>query len=240
MADLFSPTQELPPDQGGEKPVIRSRKRGRHPAIGRLPTLAERVADGVVHVVGVLFGLIAGGLLLTRAPSGVVAALLVYSFGLLSMLGFSATYNLMPRERQMESVLRRLDHAAIFFLIAAICTPLAIHRLSQPLGVILLAVLWAAAIAGVVIKLRVRPKTRRVSTWPYLAVGWLAVAITIPLYHVLVPRNFWLLMGGAAVYSFGTVAFRFYWIPFHRAIWHSLVLLATVLQFACIWGEFVR
>lgn len=212
------------------------------PAVARVSPRAELWADGAVHAAGVLFAVVGGGWLVLTPHVSVAErlSLVVYWFGLLAMLGFSAIYNLLPRDKQMGSIWRRLDHAAIFIMIASIYTPLAVGRLSEPLGAISVAVLWAAALAGAAVKLRSHPQSRRVSTLPYLAVGWLAVALAIPLYFALSPRDFWLLMGGAAFYSVSTMAFRIYWMPFHRAIWHLLILIATLLQFAAVAGEFVR
>src|SRR5258708_328565 len=87
---------------------------------------AEFVADGIVHAVGVALGIAGAIILLTIAfysPQGAdIGAVVVYLTGLLSMLGFSAAYNCWPAGRR-KSILRRFDHAAIYWLIAATYTP---------------------------------------------------------------------------------------------------------------------
>ena len=86
---------------------------------------AELIADGVVHVLGVLAGLIAATVLIVltviRASGPDVAAVSVYVAGLMAMLVFSATYNLWPVSPR-KWLLRRFDHSAIYILIAATYT----------------------------------------------------------------------------------------------------------------------
>ena len=87
---------------------------------------AELIADGVVHIVGVCFGLVAATALIVLtavyATAVDIAAVSVYVAGLLAMLVLSATYNLWPVSRA-KWVLRRFDHSAIYLLIAATYTP---------------------------------------------------------------------------------------------------------------------
>ena len=87
---------------------------------------AELIADGVVHVVGICFGLVAATALIVLAAvyasAFEVAVVSVYVAGLLAMLVLSATYNLWPVSRA-KWVLRRFDHSAIYVLIAATYTP---------------------------------------------------------------------------------------------------------------------
>src|ERR1700761_2092244 len=86
----------------------------------------ELIADGVVHVVGVLFGLIAATVLVVLtavyASALDIVAVSIYVAGLLSMLVLSASYNLWPVS-PTKWILRRFDHSAIYVLIAATYTP---------------------------------------------------------------------------------------------------------------------
>src|SRR6185369_16885485 len=88
---------------------------------------AELIADGVVHIVGICFGLVAATALIVLASIYAstldIVAVSIYAAGLLAMLGFSASYNLWPVSRA-KWVLRRFDHSAIYLLIAATYTPL--------------------------------------------------------------------------------------------------------------------
>ena len=207
----------------------------------RLYTDHEHLADAVVHVVGILFAINASLWLLwhvTGVP--VVVSVSIYCLGLMAMIGLSAAYNLVPHHRPSKKLLRRLDHAAIFIMIAATYTPFAINRLAEPWGGIILSVIWTAATFGVVMKIVAPRKFEIASIALYLAMGWVVVTVIQPLSVSLARADFWLLMAGGIVYSAGVVFYLWERMPYHRAIWHGFVLAAAVLQFSSIWGEFVR
>lgn len=209
--------------------------------VTRLYSRHEKLADAVVHVLGIVFAINASLWLLWNVTGlSVLVSVSVYCAGLLAMTGFSAAYNLMPHHRPSKKILRRLDHAAIFIMIAATYTPLAVNRLSEPYGDIILAIIWLSATFGVVMKVLFPRRFEIASIVLYLGMGWLAVVIIHPLAQSLAGVDFWLLVAGGLVYSAGVVFYLVERIPYHRAIWHAFVLTAAVLQFSCIWGEFAR
>ena len=175
----------------------------------RIYTRHEHLADAVIHVIGVLFA-INGGLWLLFHVTGlsVVATVSVYCAGLFAMLSASAAYNLMPHHRPSKQVLRRLDHAAIFIMIAATYTPFAVNRLSAPYGDIILPIIWVTASAGVVMKMLYPRRFELFAVALYLAMGWLSVVIIRPLSftmadgRVLAPDRGWPgLFGGRRLLS---------------------------------------
>ena len=136
---------------------------------------AELIADGVVHIVGVCFGLVAATALIVLtavyATAVDIAAVSIYVAGLLAMLVLSATYNLWPVSRA-KWVLRRFDHSAIYMLIAATYTPFIMEVKESLLAIALLISVWCAAIAGIVIKLKFPGRFDRLSVGLYLVMGY--------------------------------------------------------------------
>src|SRR6201991_5376447 len=136
---------------------------------------AELIADGVVHGIGVLGGLIAATVLIVLtaiyATPLEVAVVSVYVAGLLAMLVLSATYNLWPVSRA-KWVLRRFDHSAIYLLIAATYTPIIMELKDSITAMVLLAGVWCVAIIGIVLKLVLPGRFDRLSVGLYLAMGW--------------------------------------------------------------------
>src|SRR3982074_3797595 len=136
---------------------------------------AELIADGIVHVVGVCFGLVAATVLIVLtvvyATALDVAAVSVYVAGLLAMLVMSATYNLWPVSRA-KWVLRRFDHSAIYVLIAATYTPFIMELKNSIFAMALLIGVWCVAIVGIVLKLVLPGRFDRLSVGLYLAMGW--------------------------------------------------------------------
>src|SRR6202790_1141211 len=116
---------------------------------------AELIADGVVHVLGLSFGLIATTALIVLAAAFAsafeIVSVSVYAAGLLAMLGFSAAYNLWPVSPR-KWLLRRFDHSAIYVLIAATYTPFFV-QLDNVLAMSLLTGVWCVAIIGILLKL---------------------------------------------------------------------------------------
>jgi len=206
----------------------------------RLYSRHEHLADAVVHVLGVVFAINASLWLLFHVTGlPVVVSVTVHCIGLLAMIGFSAAYNLVPHHRPSKQVLRRLDHAAIFIMIAGTYTPLAVNRLDSTSGTAILALIWTAATIGVVMKILYPRRFEIASLALYLGMGWMIVTVIVPLAHAMAAFNFWLLAAGGLIYSAGVVFYVVERIPYHKAIWHAAVLAAAVLQFSAIALEFV-
>src|SRR5256885_14271267 len=135
---------------------------------------SELIADAVVHIIGVCFGLVAATALIVLsavyASAIDVAAVSVYVAGLLAMLVLSATYNLWPVSRA-KWVLRRFDHSAIYLLIAATYTPFIMQFKESIFAVALLIGVWCLAIVGIVLKLSLPGRFDRLAVGLYFAVG---------------------------------------------------------------------
>ncbi|HEY5048101.1 MAG TPA: hemolysin III family protein [Rhizomicrobium sp.] len=205
---------------------------------GRLYSRNEHRADTVIHVTGVFFAINGGAWLLFHVTKlTAVASVLVYCAGLFAMLTASALYNLAP-EGNVRDWLRRFDHAAIFIMIAATYTPFAVNRLQHPAGDIILGLIWILATVGVAMKMLFPRRFEFASLTLYLGMGWLIVAVIRPLSASMAATDFWLLMAGGIIYSAGVVFYVTERIPYHKAIWHSFVLVAAILHFAAVANEF--
>lgn len=206
----------------------------------RIYSRLEHRADAVVHVLGVLFAINASLWLLWRVIGlPVQVSVLVYCAGLLAMICASAAYNLVWHAPS-KAILRRLDHSAIFIMIAATYTPFAINRLGQPFGGIVLAAIWCTASLGVAMKVLFPRRFEVLSIALYLAMGWAIVTVIQPLHAAMEPTDFWLLVAGGVVYSAGVLFYVIERIPYHKAIWHGFVLVAAVLHFSAVAFEFAR
>jgi len=153
---------------------------------------AEIIADGIVHGLGVGFGLVAATALIVL--SGVFASTLqivsasIYAAGLLTMLGVSAVYNLWPVSPR-KWWLRRFDHSAIYVLIAATYTPFMMQMEDRVLALSLLGAVWGVAVIGIVLKLALPGRFDRLSIMLYLALGWSGLAAYDAVFHLAVADN---------------------------------------------------
>ena len=206
----------------------------------RIYSKLEHRADMTVHVLGVLFAINASLWLLWNVTGLPVAiSVFIYCAGLLAMISASAAYNLVPHGPS-KAFLRRLDHAAIFIMIAATYTPFALNRLGAPYGTMILCAIWLIASFGVAMKLIFPRRFEVLSIALYLAMGWLIVTVLQPLHAAMSATDFWLLVAGGLVYSAGVAFYAIERIPYHKAIWHAFVLVAAVLHFSAVAFEFVR
>jgi hemolysin III len=195
-------------------------------------------ADAAIHILGVLFAVNASLWLLAHITGlSVVVSVSIYCVGLLAMLLASAAYQF-TRQGPVKEFLRRIDHAAIFLMIAATYTPFAANRLGHGMGIALLAAIWLCATAGMIFKLAVPRRFERLSVAFYLVMGWMIVAVAKPLSAALATVDLWLLVAGGLVYSAGVGFFLAERLPYHKPVWHGFVLVAVALQFAAIAGEF--
>jgi len=132
---------------------------------------------GVVHEYAFFVALVAGAALLVVAPAGKArVAIAIYVLGLAGLLGTSALYHRVTwRKPNVRRWLRRLDHSMIFLLIAGTYTPFALLVLSQPLGTVVLVLIWTGAVGGIVLSLLWPDAPRPVSAAIYISLGWVAI-----------------------------------------------------------------
>jgi hemolysin III len=199
--------------------------------------VAEVEADFAVHLVGVIAGTIGAAVLVTLAATStnvvVLSSVLAYSVGLVALLGFSAAYHL-RRSSDRRDLLRRLDHAAIFVMIAGTYTPFTTCLLGGSSAVWLTGSMWLAALAGVYVKLAYPRRYEWASTAVYLVMGWTGLVFMQPLLAALDRRILILLVSGGLLYTIGACIHRWRRLPFHDAIWHSSVLGAAGLHYTGI------
>jgi hemolysin III len=199
-------------------------------------TKLEKLADACVHAASIIFSIAAAIILLVssagRLPAADTAGLIVYCAGLIAMFAASAAYNLVQRHG-LKEILRRLDHAAIFIMIAGSYTPFAL-LMENSAGRWMLAAVWAIAAAGIVIKLRFPRRLDKLSVLLYLAQGWIVLIALDPVVATLPSQALWLLLAGGVVYTLGVPFHLMEWMRFHNVIWHVFVLGGAACQFAAI------
>jgi hemolysin III len=200
-------------------------------------TQAERVADGVIHVTGVAFSVVATAVMMMLAaralPAAATASLGVYAFGMVAVFACSAAYHLATRPR-LKAILRRFDHAAIYVKIAGTYTPLAFVKMGDAVGFALLGAVWAITAFGATAKLLWPERLVRTSYVLYLAQGWAIVAALDSLVPAVSSRVLILLVLGGCLYTAGVVFHLWEKLRYHNAIWHGFVLLASACHFAAI------
>ena len=195
----------------------------------------ELAADRAVHLLGLSLGLPAAVAVVASAAGagwGELLSVALYAAGLLAMLGCSAAYHL-RRTSPRRDWLRRLDHAAIFAMIAGTYTPFTL-KLERAWATGLTAGIWTMAALGIAAKLW-RPRALpSLSVALYLALGWIGLVALGPFTSTLALTTLLLLALGGVLYSAGVIVHLWQRLPYQNAIWHGFVLVAAGVHYSAV------
>jgi len=201
------------------------------------PNRVEHTVDGIVHAIGIIAALVGGGLLVAVAlvnrgvPMATASA--VYAMCLMAMLAASAVYNL-TKPSPARRILRRIDEAAIFLLMAGSYTPFTIKLLPPELALAVTALIWTGALAGAAGKVLWPRLSDRAWCVIYLAFGWLAVLVLGPAVPTLPPLAIGMLVIAGLTYSGGVLLYLNHALPFRRALWHACVILGAAGHYGAV------
>jgi hemolysin III len=197
----------------------------------------ERLADGCIHVISVTASLVALAALLIVGVSAQatlwIVGLAIYGLALVATFSCSAGYHLSVRPK-LKAVFRRLDHAAIFLMIAGTYTPFVLIKMNNAWGLGLLAVVWGMAAIGIAMKLFAPRYLEGVSTALYLVQGWAVIVAWHPLVSAVPQHVALLLMIGGVLYTVGVVFHLWQRLPYQNAIWHGFVLTAASVHYVAV------
>jgi hemolysin III len=188
--------------------------------------LAATLAFGAAAAVALPF-------IVQDAPEPGAVSCLAYGATLLASCVCSFLYNTLEQARR-RTLLRVLDHSAIFLLIAGTYTPFAVIALGKGWGPELLAAVWTLALFGIGLKLVLDASYDRSFVPFYLALGWICVFGFDQLLRTLDPEVFLLLLAGGLAYTVGALI---YWRDVGRwtdPVWHGFVLVGVSTHFAAI------
>jgi hemolysin III len=134
----------------------------------------------------------------------------------------------------LKRFLRKLDHAAIFLLIAGTYTPFTLVNLRGGWGWTLFGMVWSIAIAGMIMELIVKQRYNRISIGLYLGLGWLVMIAIEPMLANVDTGGLLLLLLGGLLYSLGVIFYVWKTLVYHHAIWHLFVLAGSICHFFAV------
>jgi hemolysin III len=210
-------------------------------AVGEVATKVKPRLRGVSHFWAFFVALAAGALLVAMAPDGrATLAAAIYAGSLAALFGISALYHRVDWAPATRRWMRRLDHSAIFLLIAGTVTPFALLVLSGPFATALLIAVWAGAAAGIVVELFWVDAPKWATAIIYLSVGWIG-AIGFPAIVVNAGVGAGVLIAiGGVLYTAGAVVYARQRpdpnpaVFGYHEIFHVLVIAAAVAHFAAV------
>ena len=194
-------------------------------------------AGAILALAGLVALLIVGW----STPAKIVS-LLIYGLSLIAMFSASATYHMVRAKDKVLLILRKIDHSAIYLLIAGTYTPFCVNAFEGFWKWGMLSIVWSLAAIGIVVKVFYIKAPRWLNAGIYVAMGWLCVGAAGQMLAALPVWVFtWLIIGGV-VYTLGAMVYItkiFNFKPgvfgFHE-VWHIFVLLAAAAHYVAVLG----
>ncbi|HMR98267.1 MAG TPA: hemolysin III family protein [Anaerolineales bacterium] len=200
--------------------------------------------NSLTHWAGALFalgGLIALLIIGWDTPAKIIS-LAIYGVSLIAMFSASATYHMVRVKDRALEIFRKVDHAAIYLLIAGTYTPFCVNAFEGFWKWGMLTIIWSLAAIGIIVKVFYIRAPRWLNAGIYLVMGWLALAAAGQMLAALPAWVLtWLIVGGV-LYTLGAVVYItkiFNFKPgvfgFHE-MWHIFVLLAAAAHYVAVMG----
>ena len=200
-------------------------------------TSAEEIANSITHGFGSLLSI--GGLAVLVGFASVhgnawhITACSIFGTTLILSYLSSTLYHSIPLPGA-KRVLKVIDHAAIYLLIAGTYTPFTLVSLRGTWGWSLFGTIWGLALLGVMLKATMLGKISGISTAIYLAMGWIVLVAFKPMLAAVESGGLVLLLLGGLAYSGGVVFYAWEKLPYNHAIWHLFVMAGSLCHFFAI------
>lgn len=200
-------------------------------------SIGEEIANSVTHGVGLILA-IAGMVILTSFANRLgnswhVVGCTVFATTLILQYTFSTLYHSIQLPRA-KSIMRVLDHSAIFLLIAGTYTPFMLVNLRGTWGWTLFGIVWTLALLGVLFQISLLRRWQGISLAFYIGMGWVVVVAIKPMLDAVAPGGLILLLLGGLAYTSGVVFYLWKNLRYHHAIWHGFVLAGSILHFFAV------
>ncbi len=194
----------------------------------------EEILNSITHGLGVAGGITGLVLLLVYASSRtsgvIIGSFAIFGSCVILLYLASTLYHSLSFTRA-RNILRIIDHGAIFLLIAGTYTPFTLATIKGTTGLVLLACIWVAALAGIIFKACFIHRLKIISVLLYIFMGWIAIFFAKPIANNIQTAGLILLIAGGLSYTLGTIFYAWKKLPFHHTIWHFFVLGGTTCHF---------
>ncbi len=200
-------------------------------------TFREELANSVTHGIGAALAFIGLAVLLILAAfygnTWHALSFSIYGASLIILYSSSTLYHTVQLPRA-KHLLRILDHAAIYVLIAGTYTPFLLLSVRGTLGWSLLAIIWVMALAGIIWKIFFLGRFEVMATIMYIFMGWMGVLAFRQMLTNIPPLGVMMLIAGGLIYTFGVIFYAWENLPYNHAIWHIFVLAGSICHFFAV------
>jgi len=197
----------------------------------------EEKINAISHALGALLALIASIFMLIKGsdlPLGQFIGLCVYALSMILLFSASSLYHY-AESPQRRGWYKKLDHTAIYYLIAGTYTPFLSIALPTAKAQYLLIALWLIALIGTLFKLVFIHRFQKISLIAYLVMGWLALLVMDDMQRFLSAQALTYLIIGGLSYTIGALFYALKRVRYTHAIWHIFVLIGAGSHFLSIY-----
>ncbi|MGQ8335544.1 PAQR family membrane homeostasis protein TrhA [Sunxiuqinia sp. A32] len=196
---------------------------------------AEEIANSISHGIGIALS-VAGVTLLVVFGAIYGTAWHVVSFAVFGIsmivLYLASTLFHSAKKPRLKFKLNKFDHSAIYILIAGSYTPLSLISLRGWVGWTIFGLIWTFAIGGIVFKIWFySSKLKFLSTFLYVAMGWLVIFAIVPMIQNVPATSLWFFLAGGLSYTGGVVFYLIPKVPFFHLVFHLFILGGSVCHF---------
>lgn len=196
----------------------------------------EEFWNAVTHGIGALLGIPGLVLLILKAIEAesaiALTSYIIFGVSIILMFLASTLYHAIPK---YKTALKKLDHSSIFLLIAGTYTPIMLIAFGGVIGWTVVAIEWALAAIGIVLKQFFVHRFKILSLAVYLGMGWVVIFVSKPLIDLIGLNGFGWLLAGGIFYTVGTYFYKNENIPYNHAIWHLFVLAGCICMWCCVY-----
>jgi len=208
----------------------------------RAYSLSEELINSISHGVGALVSISAVTLLIVMASvetdAWTIVAVSIYGGSLFLLYLASTLYHSIPFVKA-KRVLQLVDHCAIYLLIAGTYTPFLMVSMRGYLGWAVFGMVWALAVAGIILKLSAPSKLHSLHVVNYVVMGWIGMLVAPALLQAMSPMTVNLVIAGGIVYTVGVIFYALDRLPYAHSIWHLFVLGGSCCHYIAIYNDMI-
>lgn len=205
--------------------------------VSKKKAILVEVLNAVTHGIGTILSIIGLILLIIKgidlSSTQAVVAYVIYGASLILLFLNSTLYHSLSFTK-FKDFFQRLDHGAIYLLIAGTYTPYLIIGIGGRLGIFFLVLVWGLALVGILFEFFFINKFPRLSTYMYLGLGWLGIGIIYPLIQNIDLTGILLLALGGMVYSLGVIFYSMKNNKWMHIIWHLFVMAGAFFMYISV------
>lgn len=199
--------------------------------------LREELANSLTHGFGLVLAIVGLVVLVVIAALGgdpmQIVAFSVFGVTMVVLYLASTVYHA-TRHPRFKRIMRFVDHAAIYLLIAGTYTPFLVLNMRDSVGWIMFAVVWGFALIGIFAKALHMDRLPLLNAIIYIIMGWICLFALKPAMEAIHPSGLLMLLAGGIAYTGGVVFYVLERLPYNHAIWHGFVMGGTALHYFAV------